>query len=205
MKKFLILFCLCFTFVGGVSAGTSAQPAKELKNAIEASLDVVYGEGSAERSDAEKQKAVREVLEKHYDLTVLIRRAMGRNWQLLDSSEQEQVVELIKQLVVKAYVKNLNGGERPKVSFGETVNITDKRIEVPSTIVAEGKTYYVTYRLGRLASGWEIYDIVAENISVVSNYRQQLDDHFLRGTAEELIKKLKELLEKDEFGNEIKI
>ncbi len=40
-------------------------------------------------------------------------------------------------------------------------------------------------------------DILAEEVSVVSNYRQQFDDHFRKGTGAELIEKLEELLEKD--------
>ena len=30
-------------------------------------------------------------------------------------------------------------------------------------------------------SGWQIYDIVAENVSMSSNYRGQIDDHFRKG------------------------
>jgi ABC-type transport system involved in resistance to organic solvents, auxiliary component len=107
--------------------------------------------------------------------------------------------------VLKAFINNMSGRSRPEITFGETVNITDNRIEIPSTVVLDGNTFNVLYRLGRLKSGWEIYDIVAENISVVSNYRQQLDDHFRKGTGAELISKLEELLQKDDIGNEIKI
>jgi phospholipid transport system substrate-binding protein len=199
------IICYFFAFSAFVMAADSKDPAAELQSAINASLEVVYGAGSEAKSDPDKQQAVRGVLESHYDLTILIRRAMGRNWELLKESEQEEVIDLIKQLVVKAYVKNLNGSVRPKVSYGKTIQISENRIEIPSTIVADGTTYYVTYRLGLLPSGWEIYDIVAENISVVSNYRQQLDDHFQRGTGAELIKKLKNILKNEEFDNEIKI
>lgn len=206
MKRFfaLSLFFICL-YGTGLNLLASSEPALDLKSAIEDSLSAVYDPSNSGDSDLEKQQAVRKILESRYDLTVLIRRAMGRNWDLLKGSEQDQVVELITQLVVKAYVKNLGGAARPEISYGKTVEISDKRIEIPSTIKANGKTYYVTYRLGRLESGWQIYDIVAENISVVSNYRQQLDDHFQRGSGAELIKKLENLLKSEDLSNEIKI
>jgi phospholipid transport system substrate-binding protein len=54
--------------------------------------------------------------------------------------------------------------------------------------------YQLTYRFGRLQSGWQIYDILAEGISMVANYRQQIDDHFRNDNAQALVKKLDELL-----------
>jgi phospholipid transport system substrate-binding protein len=50
-----------------------------------------------------------------------------------------------------------------------------------------------------------MYDIVAEGISIVANYRQQFDDHFRRGTAAELIQKLEELLKEGTLHETITI
>lgn len=202
--KQICLYLTAFACLLG-SVVHAADPASELKSAIDASLDVVFDAKYADLSEQQKQDEIRDILEQRYDLIVLIRRAMGRNWSRLNSEEQVEVVELIKQLVLKGFIKNMSGKSRPDITFEDTVNISDNRIEIPSTVVLDGKTFYVLYRLGRLQSGWEIYDIVAENISVVSNYRQQLDDHFRSGTGAELIAKLKELLQKDDIGTEIKI
>jgi phospholipid transport system substrate-binding protein len=183
----------------------AAGPADELKETVDASLDVVFDPANADLSIESKQQKVREILEGRYDLTVLIRRSMGRNWSLLSAAEQEQVVELIKKLIVKAYFKNIDGIRRPEFSFGQTLEVSSKRVEVPATIQAGDKVFNIVFRLGKLQSGWEIYDIVGENISIVSNYRQQMDDHFRKGNGAELITKLENLLSNDEIGNEIKI
>ena len=58
----------------------------------------------------------------------------------------------------------------------------------------DNQKFYVLYRLGLTRTGWQIYDIVVEGISIVSNYRQQFADHFRRGTPEELIKKLENMV-----------
>jgi phospholipid transport system substrate-binding protein len=50
-----------------------------------------------------------------------------------------------------------------------------------------------------LKTGWQIYDIVAEDISIVSNYRQQFDDHFRKGNGAQLIEKLEKLLKQEEL------
>jgi ABC-type transporter MlaC component len=89
--------------------------------------------------------------------------------------------------------------------LGEVIPVSDKRIEIPSKVQLDDKTYNVLYRLGKMKSGWEIYDIVAEDISVVSNYRDQIDDHFRKGTAAELITKLENLLTKEDLNEDVKL
>ncbi len=178
---------------------------EKLQSTIDAALDVIYSDCCSELTVEDKQAMVRERIEANYDLDVIIRRAIGRNWQLMKTSEQETVLELVKKLVLKAYVDGLEGNSRPEVTLGDVTTISDTRIEIISTINLDGKTYFVLYRLGRMASGWQIYDIVAENISVVSNYRQQIDDHFRKGNAAELIARLEELLQKNDINEDIHI
>jgi len=203
MKSRILTFLICCVAVSGLQA--SATETQRLKGVIDAAIEAVHGESCARLSDEEKQAKVRRVLESEYDLDVIIRRAIGRNWNLMKAPEQEQVLELVKQLLVKAYVKGMNGKSVPKVEMGETITITDKRIEIPSTIGIEGKTVKVLYRLGKMSSGWQIYDIVAEEISLVANYRQQIDDHFRKGNGQDLIDKLNELLTREDIDETIQL
>ena len=72
-------------------------------------------------------------------------------------------------------------------------------------MVLDTKTYYILYRLRQMESGWQIYDIVAENVSVSSNYRGQIDDHFRKGSGADLIARLHDLLAKDKINEDTKI
>tara|TARA_B100001057_G_scaffold110330_1_gene108401 strand:- start:2044 stop:2658 length:615 start_codon:yes stop_codon:yes gene_type:complete len=177
---------------------------QRLQGTIDATLDVLYG--AADISFDEKQGKVCEILEENYDLDVMIRRAIGRNWRLMSELEQVRVLELVRKLVLKAYIKALEGKDRPVVNLGEEILISDKRMEIESTVLLGEQNFYILYRLGRMRSGWQIYDIVAESsISVVSNYRQQFDDHFRKGSGAELITRLEDLLQQDVINEETKI
>lgn len=204
MNKITRIFLLFSLFAVGTAQANQAELAK-LRGTIDAALEALYGDCCVDLSKEEKQAKVRSILEENYDLNVIIRRAIGRNWGRLNSSQQDKVLELVKQLVVKAYVDGMKDQRRPQIAFGEVIEITDKRMEIPSTVDLGDKKVNVLYRLGRLQSGWQIYDVVAEDISVVSNYRQQIDDHFRKGDADELITKLKELLTKEEIDEDITI
>jgi len=177
-----------------VSAGW-AQPEDErekLTATINAALDALYSEESLHSSTQEKILRVREVLEKNYDLNVVIRRTLGRHWRFFSEAQQVELLELVKQLVVKAYVDGMVGQLRPQVEIGKVILISEKRIEVPSWVIFGNTHVSLVYRLGRMKSGWQLYDVVAEGISIIGNYRQQIDDHFRKGDAAALIAKLRD-------------
>ena len=199
-KAYLVLGLL---LVASVSAQELQK--EKLQGMIDATLDVIYSQTFASLSANEKKLKVREKIESSYDLDVMIRYAIGKNWRRMNEQEQLEVLELVKQLVLKAYVIGLEGKDRPTVTFGELTEIGKARIEIESTMVLDMKTYYILYRLRQMDSGWQIYDIVAENVSMSSNYRGQIDDHFRKGSAADLIARLKDLLAKDEINEDTKI
>ena len=177
---------------------TQADESAKLATTMEATLDVMYLDAYKDYTSAQRQDAVRVIVEDKYDLEVLIRRAMARNWSLLTADQQMQVRNLIDQLIVKSFVEGMTGKERPILGCGAVIEVSSKRIEVPVVIsFPSGKTFNVLYRLGRLQTGWQIYDIVAEDISIVSNYRQQFDDHFRKENGAQLIEKLEKLLKEE--------
>ena len=199
-KNFLIIGLFFWSSV-------SAQEAQKekLQRMIDAALNVIYSDTHTTLSANEKQAQVREKLESNYDLDVMIRYAIGKNWRRMNEREQLEVLELVKQLVLKAYMKALDGKDRPSVTLGEFTETGKARMEIESTVVLDAKTYFVVYRLRQMSSGWQIYDIVAENVSLSSNYREQIDDHFRKGSGADLITQLKDLLAKNDFNENTKI
>ena len=189
----LITLCV-FSPVSVISAPLSPSPAAKLKFVVESAIDAFYSTEDGLLPIEDKHKKVSDVIESNYDMTILIRRAVGRNWSLMNSTQQAEIVALIKVLVLRTYADGFTGTVRPSVNFLDAVEVSDKRIEVPSVMKLDNQKFYVLYRLGLTRTGWQIYDIVVEGISIVSNYRQQFADHFRRGTPEELIKKLENMV-----------
>jgi phospholipid transport system substrate-binding protein len=61
----------------------------------------------------------------------------------------------------------------------------------------QNKTYSVNYHLHKVDGKWLIYDIVAENVSLVRNYRNQFNRILSKSSYEDLVQtiqaKLKQL------------
>jgi phospholipid transport system substrate-binding protein len=190
--KSLLLFAAFFLGLLGTS---QANESVKLATTFNAALDTMYSEAYLAATPQQQQAQVRQILENSYDLHVIIRRSLARNWRLLSPQEQVTVSDLITQLVVKSLVESLQGQTRPIVECEQPIIITSKRMEIPTVITVPGQaSYNVLYRFGLLSSGWQIYDIVAEHISLTSNYRQQFDDHFRKKDGAQLIALLQDLL-----------
>ncbi|MCZ6549018.1 MAG: ABC transporter substrate-binding protein [Deltaproteobacteria bacterium] len=50
------------------------------------------------------------------------------------------------------------------------------------------------YKLHQVGNEWKIYDVVAEDISLVNNYRSQFNRVITRSSYEELVSRMKQKL-----------
>jgi phospholipid transport system substrate-binding protein len=189
-----LILCLLFA-----ATAHAKHPAEEmLIGSVEAVIDALFDEQAATLSAAEKRLRVRAVVDDRLDFSFIIRRAFGRNWQQLDSGQQDEVINLVTETLITTYVESFAGSQAPTIRYGRLVELTTNRVEIPSTVEANGRKVNLVYRMGRMESGWELFDVVAEGVSMVANYRQQLDNHFRRGDAESLIKRFREMAQKGE-------
>ena len=52
------------------------------------------------------------------------------------------------------------------------------------------KPISVDYRLAKSGSGWKVYDVVVENLSLVTNYRSTFNNEITKSGIDGLIKAL---------------
>lgn len=118
------------------------------------------------------------------------RLAVGPSWRDFTSSQREQATRLFSQLVVRTYAERLAGEATaaPVVEYGKAVELRTGRVEVPTKTRSGGQTYDISYRLEATPGGWRIYDVVAEGVSLVGNYRAQFEPVLARGGAPALLR-----------------
>lgn len=122
--------------------------------------------------------AIRERMAPHFAFDALVQRAFGRNWTRLSAGEQAEAVDLVSRLIIRTYAGQLSSGERPVIAINEIRELAPERREALSTVTFQGSHINVIYRLARIGGAWKAYDVLAEGVSVVGNYRRQFDAHF---------------------------
>ena len=198
MKLFKISLCVFAFFASNLLLATN-DPAIQIKETSEDVLEILY-------SDSQNiEEEILAYLSDNYNLDIIIRRTLGRNWNKINSEHQQRVVALIKRLVIRAYIDGMRGKMKPDIQYSDTRFISTKRAEVPTFVYFSDKPIALTYRVGLVLGQWEIFDIVVENISIVLTYRNQFDVFFAKNTSDALIEKLETLLTNENLGKALPI
>ncbi len=181
----LLTLCLLTT----LSLGQVAEAQQRLKTAVAEVLAV------ADRAPNKSvlPNRVRSVLTKHVNFETMTRRAVGPGWRQFTPQQQQQATQLFSTLIIRSYSAKFTPGEHPAITYLNASSPASGRVDVPTRMVYQGSHYNVTYRLER-ALGWQITDVVIEGVSMIANYRSQLDAQFKKGGASAVISSLNQSL-----------
>lgn len=188
--SYLSLWAVVFLATPIVHA--EGTPEKLLEQTITEVLDLLHAD-PAKISLEDKRTQILGLLQDRFSFDIIIRRALGRNWNLMSADQQDKITILISDLLIKAYTKELENGSKPQIKFIKTDDLGSNKIEIVTSVRYKSNFVSVSYRLANIKTrGWQVYDVLVEGISMVSNYRKQFDEHFQTKTAAELLKTLEE-------------
>ncbi|HVO96335.1 MAG TPA: ABC transporter substrate-binding protein, partial [Terriglobales bacterium] len=60
---------------------------------------------------------------------------------------------------------------------------------------SKGEEYSINYKAHFIGNEWKVYDVIAENVSLVNNYRAQFNRVISNNSYEELLRRLKDKTE----------
>ena len=140
----------------------------------------------------ERRDQLKQILFGRFDFTEMARRALGANWRRRTPQEQEEFVRLFTDILERAYADIIEGYTDEKIIyFNERVDGT--YADVGSKILtSKGEEYSIYYKAHLVSNEWKVYDVVAENISLVNNYRSQFNRVIANSSYEELIRRLRD-------------
>ena len=149
----------------------------------------------ADRHQARIDK-VREILLPQFDSLEIAKRTLGPYWRERTEEQKKEFTQLFTQLVEKTYSGTLDRYNPEVKFFFDQERIEDDFAEVDTRIFDPGqnKTFAVSYHLHRVGGKWLIYDIVAENVSLVRNYRNQFNRILSKSSYEELVQTIQSKL-----------
>jgi len=183
VKTLLLLTALAALALGNALASTA-----DAENFLKKSVSEVV-EVARKSSDSTALAAgVRPILLKTISFDAMTRRAVGPGWRQFTQPEQNEAISLFTALIIRTYSSKFTPGELPEIVYKSAVETAPGRVEVSTTTLYQGSKYEVVYRLEQPdGNGWRVTDVVIEGVSMVANYRSQLDAHFKSGGARAVI------------------
>jgi phospholipid transport system substrate-binding protein len=190
--SFWLLLVWISVFSGTASAG---EPTEAIRSAINQGVEILR----SAKLDNQKQRAqvidrLRQIVYPLFDFNEMAMRSLGVHWRKLNPEQRKQFVATFTALLEKTYADQIDVYEGQQVVYtGE--NIDGNYAQVESRIIdKKGQTYSVVYRLHQVDGKWKIYDVVAESISLVNNYRSQFNRVLSKSSFDELLATMKQKL-----------
>ncbi|MDO8478155.1 MAG: ABC transporter substrate-binding protein [Candidatus Rokubacteria bacterium] len=183
------LIPLLAVFVLGLASDAWAgQPTDQLRAYTDQVLKVLQNPAL---SLPERREAVKHLAEDVFEVSETAKRALGPHWLQRTPAEREEFVKLFANLLEQTYIARIDefGGEKLRY-VSEQID-GDRAIVRARIMTKNGTEVPVESRLLRKETRWLIYDILVENLSLISNYRSQFDRVIRTTSYEELVKRLK--------------
>lgn len=159
-----------------------AEAQARLKTAVNEVLAVADRTGN--RSALPER--LRPVLQKYVSFETMTKRAVGPGWKQFTPAQQQEASNLFATLIIRSYSSKFTPGEHPVITYQTAVSPAAGRVDVPTSMVYRGSHYTVVYRMEQM----RITDVVIEGVSLIANYRSQLDAQFKKGGAAAVISSL---------------
>lgn len=192
MKKAARTFAL-FSFLAAfaVQAAESAPDAL-VKSTVNDVMSVL-------KQNKDKRKLLELAEQKvlpHFDFAEMTRLAVGRAWRDASDAQKKALENAFRTLLVNTYTTALAQAAKSD----QTVEVKPVRVQadqkevVVRTLVKEpGRPPIpIDYGMRRAPAGWKVYDVVVENLSLVTNYRSTFSSEVARGGVDGLIKSLED-------------
>ena len=189
----LVMFIIVAATASTAAAASSAT--ETIRQAVDNVMNIIK---KPEMNDPAKKPAllqeVEDLVKTIFDFSEFSARTVGPKWRSFTDDQKRRFEEAFADLLRGTYIEKLEGYSGEQVNFtGEVSNSKGDKVEVQSTLqMKDNKVVPVAYRLLKKSDAWKVYDVRIENVSLIENYRGQFKDILLKGSADDLIKKVEE-------------
>jgi len=214
LRRAVVTFGLALAAAAPSLAG---EPTEQVRQTTGEVLKIVQDHDLKAPARAEERaRRIREVTDERFAWREMACRALGRHWRTRTKKQRAEFVSLFRDLIEKTYLADVETQSHEKIRYkGETIDgrfavvkvtvVTDKDVEVlveyrlfKQKVRAERRP--ATRPTTRPVATWLIYDISAEGVSLVNNYRTQIRDIMARSSFKDLIEKMKAKIAKKAAG-----
>ncbi|MCP4622861.1 MAG: ABC transporter substrate-binding protein [bacterium] len=138
---------------------------------------------------AKSQKII-DIVNPMFDFSLMAKLSLGRRyWPDLTPDQKERFTQLFINRLRTSYLDSLTLYTDEKVLYEPSVVVKNK-IHIPTYLVSKEKKISILYKLYESESGWKVYDLEIQGVSIIRSYRSQFHEILKSGTIDDLMTKL---------------
>ena len=175
----------------GALVGATLSPTGAVKATIDEVIRIL-DDKALQQPDRlmERRKLLEKVIGSRFDYREMAKRSLPAQWRTLTEDQRREFVELFQSFLSASYADKIEGYS------GEQIEYLKERLEgdyaeVRTQLVSEKTEIPIDYRLLSRSEDWFVYDVVADGVSLVRNYRAQFDKIIRESGYDDLVEQLR--------------
>lgn len=135
---------------------------------------------------------VEEKILPHFDFRKMTQLAVGKNWPKATPEQQQELVNQFKTMLVRTYSASLTSVADYKIEFTPLkLAPGDAEVTVNTVVSKPGAPPIpIDYRMEKQDAGWKVFDVLVDNVSMVTVYRNSFNSEVRKGGIEGLVASL---------------
>lgn len=196
-----LIALLVTMFIAASASASTDDPKAVIEDTVNGIIRVLEAREDVTKLTEKNRNDIRDIVTGRFDYREMSRRSLGKTWNRISKQEQANFTKLFRKLLERSYGNRLASFREQRVEFDDAQFRKDKA-RVKTRVIDVNKETPVEYRLHQTPTGWQVYDIRIEGVSLVSNFRKDFQEGIRKnkgfeGLVQVLEKKVKKLEEKD--------
>ncbi len=190
MKRRLWIISLALALFMGWAGPALAQSGAAYVRGI---LDKVMGiQNGSSLSTQARSQAIHGIIGSSFDFPMMAKDSLGPAYDRLTSGQRQDFIRTFSYLFQDSYTRLvLNFLKKENIQYRQERSEGD-RAQVDTIIVRPNESIPVTYLMHRAPSGWILYDVVVDGVSILQNYKTQFSQVIRTKSFEFLLNKMEE-------------
>ncbi len=187
LKHLSVFFMLVATLLAN-TAIAEPTPTENVRSSVEAVIALLKDD----QLDRETRRdRMREVIEKRFDFRAMSQRTLATNWKKASDAEKQKFTELFGELIQNSYVSKIESYTNETVEYpGEKQK--GRKAVVDTLIITSSAEIPVNYKVYLKDGSWQVYDVIIEGVSLISNYRSSYREIVKKDGFDGLLAKMEE-------------
>lgn len=125
----------------------------------------------------------------NFDFRQMTQLAVGKNWGKATPEQQESLVNEFRTMLVRTYSASLSSVADYRIEFKPFKAAPSETDVTVNTEVSKpgAPPIPIDYRMEKKDAGWKVYDVLVDNVSMVTVYRNSFNSEVRKGGVEGLL------------------
>jgi phospholipid transport system substrate-binding protein len=171
-------------------AASTDAPRQVIQEAMDEVLGVLKDKSS---SSADRQKRIEEIAYARFDFDRMSKLVLAKNFKTMSDAQKDGFTQEFKKHLSLTYGRRLESYSNEKIEVGTAREEKGGDASVKTKVLGgSANGVEIEYRMHQEAGQWRVIDVTIEGVSLIANFRSQVQDIIRAEGADKLIEKLRQ-------------